>query len=704
MSGGTPLNLTIPGPDGIPTRISLNGGGGGSFPLSNADTVFWEMRPGLAPFIGEFTFDLNRGESWVNSTDETWASLEFDGRVFKRLRILRPVQIDPHHMLIRVADRRHRWKYIRYYGRHNLRRRVNDPIKVVDLLEAQQVQLSESFKRDNLETIFKERYRNWTVKPDGDPYTSKELAGHVMRAILLELDEADAFDVESFDAQEDNGDLPDQSELIGATTAEAMNLLLTRAELQVGVDQGGEVRIYDPYQPLETPDATSLRLKAGYLRVPDLSRIRPATIEIAAQAWHDRRMVFRATGTHETESLDDLTANSHPEDFANFENVIKIPFDDVINGEDVVAGTYVDIVDALSAWSINENDVRTMWFFGGEGLKFKYARRISPLGKVYQDPIQSRRIQAILSSYLQLFRLNPVMMDMIRDWDVTTVSLIDPITRTPQPSPVYMNWTELKPATPLIANSANPDDVMDKFSSFAGLLDGFDISLLKASYEAAPARVMIEGDKDLGVFRIAMLPSLDGTVAERIPGHINNPLNIFDSATRKKVQLFTKAMSLQTQAQFRMEIVMSFMDGAPNSDEVDPLQHKNTFYRRIIEDPKQTGLVPKMMLHLRTESARFNENSELVNAAQIDALMDAEARAAWKSFDDREVGTPEFSHDPSHRWRLSAHVRGIRFQRKPDGKTAVILDAGEPVIQANAIRGLPQSVKNFLQKKIPDDR
>lgn len=697
------VDISIPGAKGVPTRVALRGAGAGDLPLSSADTAFWELRPGLAPFVAEFTVDRARGEAWFGSTDETWASLEIDGRVFKRLRVARGVQVDPHHVLIRVMDRRSRWKYARFFGRMNLRRKVNEPLKTVDLLEAAQVVLSEQAKRDDLSSILKERYRAWSVKAAGDPYSAKELAALVLRAILTELEEDGDLDEQSIEDCPDNGDIPDQLELIGATPAEALGNLLQRAELQVTIDQDGIIRMFDPYQEPELPPLSSLRLKAGYYRKADMSRVRPGIVEVFAEVIRDRRISYRATGAHATTSLDALGPDSKVEDYLFCRMVLKLPYDDTIAGEACKAGTWVDFKDAIDSWGVPLNDVRTLWFFGGEGLKFKYARRISPLGKVYMDPVWQKRIQAILSSYLQTFQLDPVLLDMVRDWDTTTVAIIDPVSRTPQPSPVYTLWSEMAPSTPLIAKSGPPDKVIDNLSSFATKEDGFDQSFSdKAYYQAAPATVSVEGHKDLGVFRIAFLPSIDGTVAERIPGHVENPMNVFDEAVRKQVQFFTKAMKLMAPSSFRLEVILSFIEGAPNASPDNPLAHKDTFYKRQVEDPTGTGRVPKLMLFARAERARLDEDGKLTNATQIDAIMDGEARAAFKSFDDRHVGVPVFAHSATDRWKVTGHVRAIRFERTTDGKTNVIFDASEPAIQANPIRGLPQSVKNYLQRVIPE--
>lgn len=688
------MDVTIPDPVAVPTPVTIDG-----LPLSSADDVIWELRPGLAPAVAEFTRKREVFEQWLSSVDGRFVNMEFDGRTFKKLRVLRPVQIDPWHVMVRVADRRARWKNARIFGRFNLRRQVNDVLRIVDLLrDADVVDLSEQTKKDNLETIQKVRYRRWSVSRDGTPYTAKTLAILCMKALLIELEEdVGDFDEEGASALPDNGDVPDQNEFLGAKVEESIGPLLQRAELQVTIDDDGKIHFYDPYA---TPAFPRKDVKAGAYRVPDLSRIQPKEIEVIALVERDRRIAYRRTPTQETAPPDKLTPASDPADRLFCENVIKLPLDTTIEGNVHKIGTWVPMSDALAAWGITEADVRSLWFFGGEGLKYKYARRISSLGKVYYDPTWLRRVQAILSCYRQTFQLDKSLLDMLRSWNVETVSIIDPVSHRRQPSPVFMQWYDLFPASPLIAKNGPVDKVGVNLSSFESSTDGFPTSLLPGNYEAAPAAVSIEAPADVGVFRIAMLQSVDGAVAERIPSHVDNELQIFDPGVRQQLQFTTKNMRLSSS--FRLEVVISTIEGSPNSDEDEPNRAKKLFFRKRFKAFEKGG-ANLVQTFVRLDTARIDENGNMVNADQMDALMAAEAKAIMRSYDDRPVGTPTFPHDSRDDWKCRGHFRAIRFIRAKNGATSVIVDATEPEVQINPIRYMPIQVRQFLQKALPKE-
>jgi hypothetical protein len=686
--------VSIPDAVNIPTPIIIDG-----LPLSSADDVIWELRPGLAPAIAEFTRKREVVEQWLANTDGRFVNMEFDGRIFKKLRILRPIQIDPWHVTVRVGDRRVRWKNARIFGRFNLRREVNDVLRIVDLLrDVDAVELSEQTKKDNLEAIQKQRYRQWSIRTNGEVYTAKTLAILCMKALLIELEEdAGDFDEEGANACPDNGDVPDLQEFIGAKVEESIGPLLQRAELQTTVDEDGKIRFYDPYAK---PTFPRIDVKAGAYRVPDLSRIQPSEIECVALVERDRRIVWERTPTQETAPPDKLKPSSDPATRLLCRNVLKLPLDTTIYGIVYKIGTWVPIEDALAGWGIPEADVRALWFFGGEGLKYKYARRISTLGKVYYDPSWLRRVQSILSCYRQTFQLDKSLLDMVRSWNTETVSIIDPVSHKRQPTPVFMQWYDLFPASPLIAKNGPVDKCGENLSSFTDKVDGFERSLLPASYEAAPASATMENPVDIGIFRITMLQSIDGAVAERIPSNVDNELNIFDPGVRQQLQFTTKNMRLSSG--FRLEVIISTIEGAPNSDEDDPVRAKKLFYRKKFVGFEKGG-GGKVTIFVRQDTARIDENGNMVNGDQMDAIMSAEATACRRSYDDRPVGTPTFPHDAADDWKLRGHLRAIRFIRSKNGATSVIVDATEPEVQINPIRYMPQSVRQFLQRAIPKD-
>lgn len=695
-------------------------------PLSSADEVVWELRPGVQPWVGEFTVETKRAEEWLASADESWGTLVFSGRRFERLRVLRPVEIDPWHTLIRVADRRHRWRYVRFFGRINLRRRVNDPIRFVDLLQAiGEKNLSKDEERDDLRTVQRSRYRRWSVSEDGSPYTAKKGAILVMRAILEELEE-DGFDEQGADALADNGDVPDMQELLGATVEESLGALLRRAELKVAIDDDGTIRFVDPYARAQFP---SLQFKGGAYSRPDLSRIRPDHYEVYCIAERDRRLVFEQTsaGTGQTAppqkpsssgGVEDNRPDSKPEAYHFLENVLQLPHNAApdrdgkwtpgalrINENGTTrtptVGTWVTVQQAMTAWGISETDLRSLWFFGGEGLKLKVARRISPLGVPWFDPLALSAVNALLQHYRKTFRIHPRLLDMLRSWEPVTAAVIDPFTHTRQPSPVYGEWYNLYPSLPIMLLTAPNQQRPKMGQNESSFKDNTNSAITdKAKYRVAPAEVKMI-DQDLGILRVEYMPAIDGTVVERIPSNVEAEMQVFDPGTRQQLQFLTRNMKLA--AAFRLEVVVSTVAGAPNVSEQAPLAGKGLFYGKSFKFDDAQGLVPKLQLFYRGDTARIDENGRIVNGDQIDAMLEAEARASARSFDDRPVGVFHCVHLPGAEWRVTGHVRGIRFARGKDGSERVTVDASEPEAGDNPLRFLPQAVKNYLQKVLPKE-
>lgn len=699
-----------PGPAANPPTAHIISRYGGRFPLSNADDVIWELRPGIQPFVGEFTREATVTEAWLKSQKADFISVEIAGRVFRKLRVLRAIQVDPWHVMFRVADRRHRWRYVRTFGRFNLRRRVNDNLRVVDLTAAlEPEQVSESSLRDDLRTIAVQRYRRWSVKDGGEARTAKELAILTMLGILEALGEDPAdFDQAGADGLPDNGEVPDMLEHLGATVEESLGSLLRRAELNVRVDDDGTIRFYDPFERARFP---ALSFKAGAYRRPDLSRIRPEVYEVYCLAEHDVRVKFQAIGAQTTTArVDDNKADVDPKQFLFCHNVLQLPEDTEINGTVHKLGTWVPVADALATWRISEADVRSLWFFGGEGLKIKYARAVSPNGVPYFVPRQLRRVQAILQHYRQSFMLHARLLDMLRSWKAETSAVIDPVSHARQPSPVFGEWYELFPNTPLLlaalVNSPNPPGMGQNMSSFAE----YDVGRPGGSAQqqtsldppqTAPAELKVI-DEDLGVFRVEYFGSLDGSVAERIPSRVDSEMQVFDPGVRQQLQFTSRNMKLASS--FRLETVVSVIFGAPNSSETDPRKAEDLFYAKAFmfdEAEHGKGLVPRMQLFCRVDTARFNEHGELANADQIDALLEAEARSAARSFDDRPVGVFTAVHRRGDEWFVNGHVRAIRFTLDRNGSVKVIVDASEPEQGVSIMSFLSQPMRNWVQKTLP---
>lgn len=664
-------------------------GGGGTLHLSNAGAIIWQLIPGVAPFVAEFTVANARGIPWLAKTRGEYISLNWRGRVFQKLLVTKSQRIDPWHVMFRVADRRFKWLYPKIFGRHNMRRRSNDSISVQDALEQAGVDTTLS-ARDDLSTIAKEKYRPWSIKADGSPRTAKAAATLMMRGILQELGEEGDFLQTDLP---DNGQIPDQSEDIGSDVSE-LGRMLQAAELNVTVDQDGKIRFYDPFA---LPTFNFPGVKAGSLSYMDMTRAKPKTIEVFAIAERDRRLVLSTN----TELPNKNKADEKPEKHLTLRNVLPLPIATTIDGKELQPGTWVEVSKALQVWGITEQDVREKWFFGGEGLKWKYARQIANL-QAFFIPLELQKINAILGHYRQTFQINPRYNDLIRSWKAETSTILDELTFTRQPSPAFTQWYELFPAIPLFATQGPADSVGQNQSSFEGIVmtSGGASTMLFDPPAPAPARVSIV-DQDLGILRVDYHRSIDGSVAERIPSHVEGQMEIFDTNQRRTYSLFTRNMHLAEDHRF--ETVISVVEGTPNASEDDPLGNaKGSGYHKKTFTVQGRAEGPKLQIVTRRDTARFDEDGKLVNES-INAIMRAEAISVAKSYDPRLVGVLTVLHSPSDRYSLMGHVKGIRFTRSPDGSEAVIIDASEPPPARNPIGLMPKPVQNYLQRVIPKE-
>ncbi|MGE0705996.1 MAG: hypothetical protein AB7P22_18900, partial [Vicinamibacterales bacterium] len=208
LKGTSPGPLPLEPRCNAPTFTGFHSTTAGDFPLSSADTVAWELVHGVDPVVMSFRVNMQRAEKWLSAAGRTGIDLTIDGRRFKDLRLLKAVQIDPWYVAIRIADRRDDLKFVRYFGRHNLRIKSQDRKRL-------------NSNRDDLRTFSQERYRQWSLASDGRAWTAKRLSIQVLMRLLAKLGQA-GFNLQSAAALRDNGVVPDANEFLGATVDEAL--------------------------------------------------------------------------------------------------------------------------------------------------------------------------------------------------------------------------------------------------------------------------------------------------------------------------------------------------------------------------------------------------------------------------------------------------------------------------------------------------
>jgi len=708
--------------------------GGDRLYLSSAARIRWELAPGPQPASAQVQVVAPRAEEWLGAVGRGPVALVVDGRRFDNLRVTRAVQRTPHHVVIRVADLRHDWRYVRVHLRLNLRRTIND-LTLVTSLERQgdvtappsngegdtdgnsevgeaeeggggdTIQGTERL-RDDFRAIAERRYRRWTVLGEGQPWSAKQYVVLILDVIEATLGlVGQMYDRRSVAKAPDNGEIIDEVEALGESAPQVLAEALRKAELSIGVRPDGIAHLYDPFA---IPTYPPSQIKGGAMRVPSLARIRPAEIHAYAQVERDVRAVavnsredLKGAGGDEVEDVDPQEPAVEVDEETGLRTchlipVIQLTKPAVIRGRERVPGEYVPVWDALDAWGIDEQDVRDYWFFGGQGLLLKHARRIIN-GKIIMDPIVSARIMSILDGYRQLYMIEPRYRDQLRRWRAQTTTIISQQTHERQPSPVYTEWYDLYPALPLTQRRGPADVVGANHSSWLDA-EGNEVE----EPHTAPAVISVE-DQDIGVLRVTFTRAHDGGVAERIPSQVDNPPQVFSRSGQQLIQFFTKSSSLVKA--HRLETILSVIEGVPNVTEEEPRGAEAGLWRRRFRNGigSEPGQAPTQQVFVRQDTARLDQYGKLRNEEQLSALARAEARSVALTYEDRPIGVLNVAHDPRADWELSGHVRSIAFEVDTNGAVTVTVNAAEPPPPRRPIRFLPHRVRQFLHRVLPTE-
>jgi hypothetical protein len=622
-----------------------------SLDLSGADDVIWDKVPGVTPFVSEITSARWRVEDFSDAFAGREVALDFAGRTFRRLRLLRVFQPSPINCTLRIADRRVDWRQEKLYCRANMRRRVAERTAIADL-----------------RSVEGNRYRDWSLKgADGgekDVWTAKELLLHLLVVTARQADHlvatatpaAAGVDLSNAGSLRDNGQVPSNFETWGDPAPDVLARLCRFAELQIGIRDDGTIYVYDPYDsaPVAFPDS----IAGGAMRKVSNARMRPKKITVTFAVERERKYTYSRTNT----------------DPHKIVNVLPLPHDTTISGKVVPMGSIVRMSDALTAWGIAEDDVRLACPGGVMILAVKYGRRGDQI-----DPVVLSRAQVLVSHYLQTWQIDAASLTDILSWSPTTVEVVDPTTGARRPSPVFTIWFDL-----FTVYSAWLLPQRGKFGE-----DGNSFTTSPAV--AGPFQAVPFGHPDLGVFRVESLALVDGIVERRWPfGFERTPSN-FRTADNPTSILGQCAAS----PNHRLEVVITVETGKPNG--------KSGVHHEVRDFTEHGGVVEELTIHHPYETAKFAVNGSMVNAGLIAAIADAESIAVMTSYLDRPQGILTVVHRPSDAWELNSHCKGIRFQRSESAGDSVTLDYGETPPKPDFMRYMTQTHRAFLQRLTRSD-
>lgn len=629
----------------------------GAYPLSDHADCTWELRPGAGPHVGEFEVQTDRLEAWMSRVAGQWVALEFDGRIFRRLRVLHAVPLSPTTSILRVADRRFDWRYPKTWRRANLRRKGDRVItRGADVLGNEQ------------------RFLSWSVNARaGRALTAKELAIDLLANVVANAERdvsevpdlyraaatAAGFNVEAADGLRDVGKVIDNFETFGDTPSDILDRLLAEAELQVTVDGDGGVSMYDPTVKVPLPAAAPTD---GALRIPVMRRIRPNAVDVYFIKEKQVRLKFEKNST----------------DLRTLRNVLQLPRDTTIENRVVPRSTWVGIDEYLKATGITDEDARRNVTNGGKKLIEK--RAYDPASGE-PNPVEVAKIQAVMAHYRQRFQINPRYLETLVSWSPTTVTVIDETTGARIPSPVYTRWFDMFTAFGRWTEPRLSQKVGQNYSSFPG-----EPSALSDQLEEAPFVVGVV-DVDLGIFGIASKAILDALVTERIPSALEQ---IVDSGSTLVTDPAIMADAV-LEENHRLEVSLTVIEALPNGRGAHHVE-------RVNDAGGADGLVRLVEIAYTAETAKYGEDGRIANGAIVRAIAEAEAKSLLESYADAPTGVLTIAHDPSMNLGVRWHARSLRFTRDTSGGSQVVLDFGEPPPVRSAMNFLPQRVKNLLQQ------
>lgn len=655
----TPVRLILD-PDqsgGIATtRLTASAGASlDAFPLTSAATVQWELRPGITPFVAQFVVQTDRLEQWMNQVAGQWVALEFDGRFFRRLRVLQAVPLDPINSVVRIADRRADWRYVKTWRRANFRRKGDKVIaRGADVISNP------------------ERFLPWSINDtQRRAFTAKELAVDLLANVVAQSDvpvadvpalyrlraQGAGFNVAEAEGLRDNGVVIDQFETLGDTPADILDRLLGASELTVTVDSTGEVVMYDPTVEVPLPAAKPLD---GALRIPDLARMRPRQVRVSFVPEKQVRLKFGPRLT----------------DRRRLRNVVQLPADTLIGGVSTPRSTWVSMTQYLAATGFTDQQVRRSFTTSGKKMLERVA--YDAASGVY-NPVKEREIAAIIGAYRQTYQIDPQYLDTLVSWSPTTVTIIDETTGARIPSPVYTRYFEIAETYGrwTVAYLANKYGV--NYSSFPGEPDAIADTLTDAPFSIAVV------DADLGIFNIVSKAITNGLIEKRIVSRLNNVGNAMSSLVSDPALIADGVLD----DDHRLEVSVTVVEALPNN--------RNAFHTEIVNS-SEGGLVERLEIPYLGETAKFDEAGRLVNRDIVRAIAESEAESVFESYRDKPVGVLTIAHDVATPLGVRWHARSIQFARSTRGHDSVVLDFGEPPLARNAMNYLPQRVKNFLQR------
>jgi len=361
-------------------------------------------------------------------------------------------------------------------------------------------------------------------------------------------------------------------------------------------------------------------------------------------------------------------------------NVVRIPANMRILGEDYVKGEWCPINYMLDEFGVSESLLRDSWFTDMFMNRFMIEiRKIMNPADWVSDPIGVRIAQTLREGYRKYYQFDPSWYEQILDIKPNMVSIVNWVTMSQPPSIVLTNYLiafrinkfskraenvpwainmEIAPwdesAEELLDNLANPK------LDFAAAIN---VQAKAGSKPAISPFTVSMADKDAGVFQINTNSDLQFNIYDSFFFTVDE-----DELPKWEITSFAEGWEkVKQEAQHRFITVFQVVRGTPNDK-----SQMHTINVELDKIGYKKGIFPKWEISSTRINARFNYKNELQDADIMEGFAKGEAEKAIWCLKDRYVGSATFGGIIDIDKAMVGFVDSIRIQERDGGFTTSV--------------------------------
>ena len=475
----------------------------------------WSLQAGTSPYVATLRMDTKTADAMIQQYGHEESSITIGGKTFSKLTALGTSPIDtPHEEAVAVADRRWAWPRVHLKRSYNVRRKTGKTRNVGAGENVANLQQDEDFIE-------------WTLN-NGRPWTAREVLRDVIRVVLIRSASEENYQSANLEIPSGEG----WPVIEGLEIDSPGDVAIGRVLSEIGgthslyIDAEGNCIVYDLTDGSEAgllgirtgtrergASNKGLPMVVGFpvYAMSDRSMERPSSVYVSFSVAAELRFDADETGTPANKAT---KTKGGPQELRSM-NVVAIPEDATIGGEELKVGSWVpltDYLDYLSGQStpgglpnISYSILNKAWLHSA----------LEVYGILDPSGLWARRIAAIRSAYRRVYRIERPYSENSRAFFARRVKLQDTETDGYLASPTYFDYSAWVTWRGVDAHkaSAGPtaqETVRNRFAADPGPNGIIGTSIDDLS--EAPANVSMI-DPTLGIFSVDFFPSISARAA-----------------------------------------------------------------------------------------------------------------------------------------------------------------------------------------------